>query len=378
MAPAKKGGEKKKGRSAINEVVTREYTINIHKRIPGVGFKKRAPRALKEIRKFVALTLGVAFLKTPDTRFPDILRVCLRGDAFCSTLGSRWMDAKVPTAKEKATSSEASRALQNSQQAIISFASPSSKLDKGIQAQDYTMPSTSHSSSEMEALLMDALHNKMVEVVLFLCIKYLTKEPITKQEMIEMVIKEHEEYFVEIFRKACGHMEKIFGIDVKEADSIDHTYVFAKTLGLTCDEILSKDQIMPKNGLLIIILSLIFTKGNRIAEEKLWKLLNMIGLYAGSKDYIFGEPRKLITKVWVQERYLKYQQVPKSDPACYEFLWGPRAYAETSKLEVLQHIAKANGIEANAFGPWYEAALREEKQSTWAKIIDIDDTTIGH
>lgn len=36
MAPNKKGGEKKKGRSAINEVVTREYTVNIHKRIHGV------------------------------------------------------------------------------------------------------------------------------------------------------------------------------------------------------------------------------------------------------------------------------------------------------------------------------------------------------
>uniref|UniRef100_A0A8P0PM80 60S ribosomal protein L31 n=1 Tax=Canis lupus familiaris TaxID=9615 RepID=A0A8P0PM80_CANLF len=36
MAPTKKGGEKK-GRSAINEVVTREYTINIHKRIHGVN-----------------------------------------------------------------------------------------------------------------------------------------------------------------------------------------------------------------------------------------------------------------------------------------------------------------------------------------------------
>lgn len=35
MAPLKKG-EKKKGRSAINEVVTREYTINIHKRIHGM------------------------------------------------------------------------------------------------------------------------------------------------------------------------------------------------------------------------------------------------------------------------------------------------------------------------------------------------------
>ena len=61
MAPAKKGGEKKNGRSAINEVVTREYTINIHKRIHGVGFKKRAPRALKEIRKFAMKEMG-----TPD------------------------------------------------------------------------------------------------------------------------------------------------------------------------------------------------------------------------------------------------------------------------------------------------------------------------
>uniref|UniRef100_A0A8C9U0Q5 Large ribosomal subunit protein eL31 n=1 Tax=Scleropages formosus TaxID=113540 RepID=A0A8C9U0Q5_SCLFO len=63
MAPIKKGGEKKKGRSAINEVVTREYTINVHKRIHGVGFKRRAPRAIKEIRKFAMKEMG-----TPDVR----------------------------------------------------------------------------------------------------------------------------------------------------------------------------------------------------------------------------------------------------------------------------------------------------------------------
>uniref|UniRef100_A0A2R8ZTB6 Large ribosomal subunit protein eL31 n=1 Tax=Pan paniscus TaxID=9597 RepID=A0A2R8ZTB6_PANPA len=50
MAPAKKGGEKKK-----------EYTINIHKCIHGVGFKKRAPQALKEIQKFSMKEMG-----TPD------------------------------------------------------------------------------------------------------------------------------------------------------------------------------------------------------------------------------------------------------------------------------------------------------------------------
>ncbi|KAL4828885.1 hypothetical protein H8958_018081 [Nasalis larvatus] len=63
MTPAKKGGEKKKGGSAINEVVTREYTISIHNRIHGVGFKKCTPWALKEIRKFAMKEMG-----TPDVR----------------------------------------------------------------------------------------------------------------------------------------------------------------------------------------------------------------------------------------------------------------------------------------------------------------------
>ncbi|CAK9294837.1 unnamed protein product [Gordionus sp. m RMFG-2023] len=48
----------KKGKSALNEVVTREYTINLHKRIHGVGWKYRAPRAIKEIRKFAKCQMG--------------------------------------------------------------------------------------------------------------------------------------------------------------------------------------------------------------------------------------------------------------------------------------------------------------------------------
>lgn len=53
----------KKGKSAINEVITREYTINLHKRLHGIGFKKRSPRAIKEIRKFAMKQMG-----TPDVR----------------------------------------------------------------------------------------------------------------------------------------------------------------------------------------------------------------------------------------------------------------------------------------------------------------------
>ncbi|VCX41110.1 unnamed protein product [Gulo gulo] len=59
MVPAKEGGEK--SHCAIDEVVTREYTINIHNCIHRVHFKKRAPWALKEIQKFAMKEMG-----TPD------------------------------------------------------------------------------------------------------------------------------------------------------------------------------------------------------------------------------------------------------------------------------------------------------------------------
>jgi len=60
MANRKREGRKK---DVTNEIVTREYTINLHKRIHGVGFKKRAPRAIREIRKFAEKQMG-----TPDVR----------------------------------------------------------------------------------------------------------------------------------------------------------------------------------------------------------------------------------------------------------------------------------------------------------------------
>ena len=57
MAPTKKGG-KKKGCSAINEVMTREYTINMDECMHGVSFRKHGPQALKEIWKFAMKKIG--------------------------------------------------------------------------------------------------------------------------------------------------------------------------------------------------------------------------------------------------------------------------------------------------------------------------------
>jgi len=57
----------KKRKSTINEVVTRDYTINVHKRIHGVGYKRRAPRAVKEIKKFAEKQMNTKDVRI-DTR----------------------------------------------------------------------------------------------------------------------------------------------------------------------------------------------------------------------------------------------------------------------------------------------------------------------
>merc|ERR1712173_354296 len=50
--------KEKKTKTTMMEVVTREYTINLHKRLHTIGFKYRAPRAIKEIKKFAECAFG--------------------------------------------------------------------------------------------------------------------------------------------------------------------------------------------------------------------------------------------------------------------------------------------------------------------------------
>lgn len=57
----------KRTKSAINEVVTRECTIHLNKRLHTVGFKKRSPRAIKIIRKFAEKEMNTKDVRI-DTR----------------------------------------------------------------------------------------------------------------------------------------------------------------------------------------------------------------------------------------------------------------------------------------------------------------------
>uniref|UniRef100_A0A8P0SMU1 MAGE domain-containing protein n=2 Tax=Canis lupus familiaris TaxID=9615 RepID=A0A8P0SMU1_CANLF len=261
------------------------------------------------------------------------------------------VDAQVPVTEKETITSSLSPLIQGTPKVVPAAGKPSvCQSSQGVCSSPSTIkgaplkgPSTSQAPPDPDSLLSEVLNQKVAELVQFLSVKYVTKKPTMAAEMLQSVIREHKGHFPVIFKKACECMEVVFGIEVKEVDPVNHSYELVKILNLTYDGMLSNEQGMPKTGLLILILGVIFMEGNCAPEEKIWDMLNKIGVFAGKKDFIYGEPRKLITKDLVQEKYLEYRQVPNSDLPRYEFLWGPRAHAETSKMQVLQFLAKVSG-----------------------------------
>ena len=232
----------------------------------------------------------------------------------------------------------------------------------------------SESLIESEPLFTYTLDEKVDELARFLLLKYQVKQRITKAEMLTNVISRYTGYFPVIFRKAREFIEILFGISLREVDP-DDSYVFVNTLDLTSEGSLSDEQGMPQNRLLILILSIIFIKGTYASEEVIWDVLSGIGVRAGREHFAFGEPRELLTKVWVQERYLEYREVPNSSPPRYEFLWGLRAHSEVIKRKVVEFLAMLNNTVPITFPSSYKDALKDVEERAQAIIDTTDDST---
>ncbi|XP_005080130.1 melanoma-associated antigen B1-like [Mesocricetus auratus] len=217
----------------------------------------------------------------------------------------------------------------------------------------------SQAATSIQHTLKDPIMRKASVLIEFLLDKFKMKEAVTRSEMLAIVNKKFKEQFPEILRRTSARLELVFGLELKEIDPSTQSYLLVGKLGLSTEGSLSSNWGLPRTGLLMSILGVIFMKGNRATEQEVWQFLNGVGVYAGKKHLIFGEPEEFI-KDLVQENYVEYHQIPGSDPPSYEFLWGPRAYAETTKMKVLEVLAKVNGTVPSAFPNLYQLALRDQ------------------
>lgn len=293
--------------------------------------------------------------EAPEGGFKTVLLSVRQGDAASSS-----SPLALPTQREVSAAGPSSGA-----QVLPSTGS--------VTHRRYSAGSQSHGSAEAsqdeaspEALLEQALDVKRCELMQFLLRKYRMKELFTRAEMLSYVIREYKGHFHEIFSKVLNCLQVALGIDLRVVDPNQHCYMLETALGLTYDGMQDHHQSMPKTSFLIMVLGLIFSKGNCAPEEELWESLSVMEVYDGREHHLYGEPRKLLTEEWVREGYIEYRQVPHSDPARYEFLWGPRAHAETTKMRVLKHLAKFNQVNPRSFSSLYDEALRDENERAQA------------
>ncbi|EHB03802.1 Melanoma-associated antigen 11 [Heterocephalus glaber] len=235
-----------------------------------------------------------------------------------------------------------------------------SQCSEGSGRQEEEGPSPSQDENVPQILRSVLLNDKLHDLVPLLFRKYQQKEQITMEEMLHVVDDDYHEHFPLIFRELCQCMCLGFGIELREVDPPGQTYELLPVLGLTYKGILDDDvQVIPKGNLLIVILSVIVIKGDRVSEEDLRELLRDRKLLAERELVIIGDPWKFITEDLVQEEYLVYQQVPNSDPARCELRWGPRAHAETSPVKVLKHMFSLDRTDPRSYPHLQEQALRE-------------------
>ncbi|XP_027390621.1 melanoma-associated antigen B2-like [Bos indicus x Bos taurus] len=242
-----------------------------------------------------------------------------------------------------------------------------SRSGVGAEGQVQGGENSSQASAAAESSHTDLLTMESENLVKYMLLKYKMRELIKRSEMVKVIHRRYKAQFPEILSRASEHMEMVFGMVLKEVRPNSHCYTLVSNLDLSDSESMRGDWGLPKNGLLMPLLGVIYLNGHRASEEEVWKFLNILGIYDGRMHFIFGDTRKLITENLVQEEYLEYNQVPGSNPPRYEFLWGPKALTENSKTKVLQFLTKVNNLVPDALLPHYEEALREEAERTGAR-----------
>ncbi|XP_031230803.1 melanoma-associated antigen B4-like [Mastomys coucha] len=220
--------------------------------------------------------------------------------------------------------------------------------------------SSSTAEQSKKSPQQDLLTRKTGMLMEYMLSKYKQKEPLLREEMLNVVTKSFKEQFPEILKKASNRMDLVFGLEMKEIQPHGQSYELVSKLEFQDDGSRSSELGLPTRGILIPLLSVIYLNGYFAPEKEIWHFLNMLGIYDGVPHLIFGDVRKLITEDLVQEKYLEYRQVPESDPPCYQFLWGPRAYAETSKVKVMEFLAQINETDSSTYPSNHEESLKEK------------------
>ncbi|KAJ7336006.1 Melanoma-associated antigen G1 [Desmophyllum pertusum] len=162
-----------------------------------------------------------------------------------------------------------------------------------------------------------------------------------------------------------GFSIEVFGIEVEEIE-VGKSKGYILVDGAKTEE---EDQLidwgddLPKMGLLMVVLSLIFMSDHVITESLLWHTLKKLGIEPKVEHKVFGDPEKLKSQEFVRQCYVDRKKVLGGDEAAYEYRWGSRAEKELTKRQVLQFVSELYDTQMDDWASQMKEIIAEEEKA---------------
>lgn len=206
-----------------------------------------------------------------------------------------------------------------------------------------TQRSSSHLEKQFAQMSVQDRERLANDIVRYILASDYRKYPIRQVDIKKHALKDYSRAFGSLMKMAVEKLRSVFGIDCVETDwGKQKAYILINVLD---NKYNAPHQTWPPEdhatmGLIMVILSVIFMKGNILTEEDLLDLLGRLGISPDHPDPTFGDIRSLIYTDFVRKGYLEVEREHGSDPPSHLFRWGPRAQAETSKRHAMDFVCQ--------------------------------------
>ncbi|XP_008065689.2 melanoma-associated antigen E1 [Carlito syrichta] len=257
-----------------------------------------------------------------------------------------------PEQYNEALEEDAARALAEGWQALPHFRRPffeeaaAEVASADSEVSNYSSKYPPHSWPESR---LESKARKLVQLFLLMDS---TKLPIPKKGILYYIGRECSKVFPDLLNRAARTLNHVYGTELVVLDPRNHSYTLYNRREMEEIEEIVDSPNRPGNNFLMQVLSFIFIMGNHARESAVWAFLRGLGVQSGRKH--------VITCRYLSQRYIDSLRVPDSDPVQYEFVWGPRARLETSKMKALRYVARIHRKEPQDWPEQYREALEDE------------------
>nr|XP_020140630.1 melanoma-associated antigen E1 isoform X1 [Microcebus murinus] len=257
-----------------------------------------------------------------------------------------------PEQYNEALEEDAARAVADGWQALPHFRRPFFEevvadmpfLDS--EASNYSSKYPPHSWPESR---LESKARKLVQLFLLMDS---TKLPIPKKGILYYIGRECSKVFPDLLNRAARTLNLVYGTELVVLDPRNHSYTLYNRREMEDTEEIMDSPNRPGNNFLMQVLSFIFITGNHARESAVWAFLRGLGVQSGRKH--------VITCRYLSQRYIDSLRVPDTDPVQYEFVWGPRARLETSKMKALRYVARIHRRDPQDWPEQYREAMEDE------------------